>query len=490
MSRSQAFTIMPVVSNLDLDPSVAAPQGVGTTVNWTASASGGQAPYQYQWAVFDGTTWTTMTNWSSVNTFAWTPATANDNYQVAVRARSAWNTGTREMSTIQAFAIKPTVTSLTITPGAAAPQAPTTTITLTAAAGGGEAPYQYQWVLFNGTTWSDLTGWLSASTCAWTPGVANARYQVAVRARSAWNSGTREMSRALPYAIMPLVTSLTLTPGVAAPQGVGTTVTWTAAASGGQAPYQYQWAFFNGTAWSDLTGWQSTSTYAWTPTVANGSYQIAVRARGSWNTGAREMATSQAYTVMPKVTAVTLAPSVASPRAPGTTITWTAAASGGQAPYQYQFALWNGSTWTDLTAWSTTATFAWTPALANTGYQIAARARSAWNTGTREMATTQAFVIMPMVTSLTLTPSLAAPRAPGTTITWTAVAGGGQAPYQYQFALWNGSTWTDLTTWSTSSTFAWTPSMANAGYQIAVRARSAWNSGAREMATTEAFVIQ
>ena len=489
-SRAAAFTIMPVVTSLDLAPSVAAPQGAGATVTWTASASGGQAPYQYQWAVYDGVTWTTMTSWSTVSTFAWTPATADADYQVAVRARSAWNSGAREMASSAAFAIMPAVSSLTLTSGVASPQAPNTTITLTAAAAGGQAPYQYQWALFNGTTWTDLTSWQSASTYAWTPAVANAGYQVAVRARSAWNSGTREMGRAVPFAIMPFVTSLTLVPSVAAPQGVGTTVTLTAAASGGQAPYQYQWALFNGTTWSDLTGWQSAPTYAWTPTVANGSYQVAVRARGAWNTGARERATALAYAVMPAVTGLTLVPSVASPRAPGTTITWTAAASGGQAPYQYQFALWNGSTWTDLTSWSTTATFAWTPTLANAGYQVAVRARSDWNAGTREKAVTHAFVVMPVVTSLALTPNVTSPRAPGTAITWTAVAGGGQAPYQYQFALWNGSTWTDLTAWSSSSTLTWTPSVANSSYQVAVRARSAWNTGAREMATTQAFVIQ
>ena len=46
----------------------------------------------------------------------------------------------------------------------------------------------------------------------------------------------------------------------------------------------------------------------------------------------------------PKATSVTLAPNLAAPRAPHTTITWSAAAAGGQAPYQYQWAVFTGVT--------------------------------------------------------------------------------------------------------------------------------------------------
>ena len=106
------FPIMPLVTGLTMSANLSAPQGSGTTVTWTATASGGQPPYQYQLAVFDGATWTTVSNWSASNTFVWTPASANAAYQVAARARGSWNTGAREMATTQAFAIKPIVTAI------------------------------------------------------------------------------------------------------------------------------------------------------------------------------------------------------------------------------------------------------------------------------------------------------------------------------------------------------------------------------------------
>lgn len=493
MARGQAYEITPPrVTGLTLTPEVAAPQPVGTTVTWRATATGGQAPYQYQWVLFDGVDWTTMTEWSTSATFAWTPGSANAGYQVFARARSAWNTGDREMAAGQAFAIVPSVTGLTLAPNLPAPQAAGTTVTWTAAATGGVEPYQYQWVVFDGANWNTVTEWSTRNTFAWVPATANPTYQVFVRARSAWNMGAREKAAGLAFAITPSrITGLTLSPNLTAPQAVGTTVTWTASASGGQAPYQYQWVVYDGVTWTTTTGWSTSPTYAWMPTSANTAYQVFVRARSAWNTGDRELAAGQAFAVPPGVSGLTLSPGVPAPQGVGTTISWTATASGGQAPYQYQWVVFDGTTWATVTDWSTSATFAWTPSIANPAYQVAVRARSAWNTGTREMARGQAFEITPpRVTALTLTPNLTAPRAPGTTMTWTAAASGGQAPYQYQWVVYDGATWTTMTGWSTSPTFTWTPAGPNAAYQVFVRARSAWNTGTREMAAGYAFPIQ
>jgi len=386
----------PKVSNVALSSSLPSPQVLGATVTWTAVASGGQGPYEYEWAVYDGTAWTTVRPWQAGNTYAWTPTTANLSYQIAGRARSAWNTGTRDAAGTQAFQIASSVvTSLSLTPNVASPQGVGTTVTWSAAAGGGgQTPYQYQWAVSDGVTWTTMTGWSPANTWAWTPTSANLGYAVAVRARSAWNTGAREMATTQVYGVLPKVTSVTMTPDAPAPRALGATVTWTAGASGGTAPYEYQWAVFDGAAWTTMTGWSSANTWAWTPVSANASYQVAARARSAWNTGIRDLAATQAYAVVPGVvSSLLLSPNLASPRAPNTAITWTGTASGGQAPYQYQWAVYNGVAWTTMTDWSTSHTWTWTPTAANASYQVAVRARSAWNTGNREMATVGTYVI-------------------------------------------------------------------------------------------------
>jgi len=74
-----------------------APQSRGTTVTFTAVGSGGNGMYEYQWRVFNGAKWVTQAGWSSNNTFAWTPTTARNNYQVRAVVRSAGKTAMATM---------------------------------------------------------------------------------------------------------------------------------------------------------------------------------------------------------------------------------------------------------------------------------------------------------------------------------------------------------------------------------------------------------
>jgi hypothetical protein len=76
----------------------------------------------------------------------------------------------------------------------------------------------------------------------------------------------------------------------------------------------------------------------------------------------------------------------------------------------------------------------------------------------------------PVLTGLT---AELGPQLPGTTATFTAIAAGGTAPYQFKWWLWDGAAWTVLEHWSTGNTFAWTPSTPNPNYAVGVWVRSA-----------------
>ena len=67
-------------------------QVLGTIVTFTAIATGGAAPYDFKWWLWDGATWTVLRDWSRGNTFSWLPSTSNPNYAVGVWVRSASNT--------------------------------------------------------------------------------------------------------------------------------------------------------------------------------------------------------------------------------------------------------------------------------------------------------------------------------------------------------------------------------------------------------------
>ena len=72
-----------------------------------------------------------------------------------------------------------------------------------------------------------------------------------------------------------------------------------------------------------------------------------------------------------------------------------------------------------------------------------------------------------------LNSSRASPKVAGTGITFSPVVTGGTAPYQYKYWLYDGVTNTLLRDWSTTATYTWTPTQANASYLMIVWVRSA-----------------
>lgn len=401
----------PLVTSLTLTPDVPAPRGLGTTVTWTAVAGGGQGPYQYRFYVWDGAAWTLTQDWSPSNTFAWTPSVANLAYRVTVHVRSSWVTQGYDLGVAEPFAIGVPASSVTLTSNLAAPQAVGTPVTWTASASGGQAPYTYRFIVWDGATWTDARAWGPSNVFTWTPAVANPYFKVAVLVRSAWNTGPNEISLTKPFAIQPGVTNMTLSSALASPQSAGTPVDFIASASGGQAPYEYLFAIYDGVTWTIKQGWSSSAAFRWAPTTAYANYRVLAKARSAWNKGAAERETEMSFAIRASVTAATLTPSLASPRPDGTTVRWTASASGGQAPYEYRWDVYDGSVWTTLMDWTASNTFDWTPFGPSDRYQVAVRVRSAGNSGAAEFSAVQSYVITRV--ALSVAKVMFEPAAPG-----------------------------------------------------------------------------
>src|SRR5207237_3313802 len=135
------------------------------------------------------------------------------------------------------------------------------------------------------------------------------------------------------------------------------------------------------------------------------------------------------------VRAVSISADRTSPQPNGATITFTATPTGGVGPVQYKWVVFNGATWSTARDWSTGATFAWTPTTASPGYYIGVWARSAGGTidWADAIASTPFVILQPRISSLSLTADKTAPQPPGTTITFTATAGGGPARRSCKF---------------------------------------------------------
>lgn len=184
-----------------------------------------------------------------------------------------------------------------------------------------------------------------------------------------------------------------------------------------------------------------------------------------------------------RVTAVTITPSRAAPQPPGSTIVLTATAVGGTVPLEYQWRLHNDVRWTSLTGWSAANTFSWTPTAANAKYKLSVGVRRPGQ-ASEDISVSIGYPISgsaaapspsSRVSSVTVSASRTAPQPPGTTIIFSASPVGGSSPHQYKWRIDNGSTWT-TGTWTTSSSYNWTPTAANLNHRVEVWARSSGNT--------------
>ena len=273
----------------DLQP----PQVVGTGITFTANTTGGVAPLQYKWWVFDGSAWTVARDWSTANSFRWVPTAANANYRVGVWVKSSTTPGDTfdrpESTSNVAFEIDVSNLILTgITPDKAAPQPAWTMITFTATTTGGMGPIQFKWWVFDGATWTMAQDWSSSTTFSWIPSRSGANYSVGVWAKSAATPGNTydrlQSTGSIAYAVAPATLTLTsLTANLPSPQPLGATITFTALATGGVAPLQYKWWVFNGSAWTVARDWSAANTFAWSPSTAGSNYMVGVWARSATN---------------------------------------------------------------------------------------------------------------------------------------------------------------------------------------------------------------
>jgi hypothetical protein len=166
------------------------------------------------------------------------------------------------------------------------------------------------------------------------------------------------------------VTALSVTPSTPWPIAPGTNVTWTALAKGGTTPLHYKfygWSASGG--WSLLRDYGPSPTATWTLGTGQHQLQVWVREEGSTADYQSWIGTGTFNVAATTPSVVSLTSNQTFPLPANTTITWTAVATGGSAPLQYQF--WRYSygsgTWQVVQAWSASSVYSWTPAPGDAG---------------------------------------------------------------------------------------------------------------------------
>jgi hypothetical protein len=384
-----------------------APVNYGTTISWTATASGGD-PATRQYALFRqraGTAFwipaVTSPAWQASNVLTWTPsATDVGTWGIVIWVRDGNTPANMNTYGFAAYANAGPVNVVAPLSLACSPSPASATygnaITWTASASGG-TPATTQYAMgrrrTGATAWiPDSTAWQTSNAFSWTPTAADVgTWEIALVVK---DGNTPPNANGYGYAAysnpgqIQVVAPLTVTgTGSPASSTAGTTITWTATASGGSAA-TIQYAFFRRRAgtvpWTpDVTApaWQASNVLSWTPAMADiGTWETYVWVRdGNTPPNANGYGFAAGYNPLPVQVTAPVAPltltgtgSPASSTA-GTTITWTAYASGGTpATIQYAFfrRLAGTPSWIpDVTApaWQASNVLAWTPSAGDAG---------------------------------------------------------------------------------------------------------------------------
>lgn len=469
-----------------LTASRAAPIPLFSDVTWTATATGGTAPYTYKFVVFNGSSWSVGQDWSSTNTWQWTPAQSGD-HAVQVWVRSAGSVATYDAwlgaSTSVTFPLR--VTSVTPN-NASAPAG--STVVWTAQTSGGYGAKTYKFFVYDGAMWRVARDWQASNAFAWTPSEAGT-YAFQAWARNDGSSAAYDAWLPFgPYSVRP-PTTLTVTgiePGLLSPVPAGTPVKWTARALGGTPPYTYKFYVFNGSTWSVGQDWSASNAWIWTPPAA-GQYglQVWVRSAGSAATYDAWGAWSPFVVSAPAALSVT---SFTADRvgavAAGTPVVFTTAARGGTGPYTYKYYVYNGSSWSVAQDWTASSTWTWVPP-APGSYSFQVWVRNAASAATYDAWLGGAPMTVTASEPLSIARATIAPGSPlfvGAPATVDVTGSGGTGPYTYKFFVYNGASWSVAQDWSAASSLSWTPPAAGAyTFQIWVR-----NQGSA--ATYDAYV--
>jgi hypothetical protein len=282
------------------------------------------------------------------------------------------------------------------------------------------------------------------------------------------------------------------------PQLIGAVVTLTATASGCASPEFRYWLITPNPPGVGLVvqAWNAQDTYTWKTAdwAGPGTFGLRVDARHAGATSDNEEATTSQDFVLNPVTAgpacsgVSVDASPASPQEAGTSVTFTAAATGCPSPeFQWWFTV--GGTGLLGQGWSSNATFTLnTQPNALTGdYTIKAEARQAGDTPVEASGELVYTLIAPPppspsptpppsaspvldCTTITVTVSPESPQVVGTPITWTAESDCQNALYDFWI---NGppGAMPQASGWTTSNTFTATSSGKDGTYNVAVLAQ-------------------
>jgi len=207
-SMMRPYTVVTPATGINVKTSVSGTTffaNSAPTVTFTASSDPDTDGFEYRFWVKDPVVgWEVKQPFSTSRTWTWTPPARAGLYGVLVDVRQIGSVAQREVYKQINYTLKnagPTE-AVSLTPSVPSPQAVEKQVTFFAGATGGSGAYEYQFWLKKNGAWAVVQPYSTASSWTWdTTGAASGDYLVAVYARNAGSTYTKDVSLGIPYSL-------------------------------------------------------------------------------------------------------------------------------------------------------------------------------------------------------------------------------------------------------------------------------------------------
>ena len=392
----------------------------GDVAVFSASATGYELTYQWQYSKDNGTTWNNLTGKTAATlTVKATDSNDENLYRVMVTNKYGSDYDWVQLYTIYKTVIKTQPKSVRV--------ANTLSAHFSVTATGKNLAYQWQYRKAGETAWKTWSGKTTA--------------EVSVKATEA-NSGNQYRCYITSdfgnlYSSVATLTTVMEPVITEGPKAVsaneGESISFTVKISGIVTSYQWQYSKDNGATWNTWSG-KTASTASATAGSGNNGYYYRCAVKNEYGT---------TYSGKAKLTVILKPRITTQPKAisavKGTTATFTVTATGTKPTYQWQYSKDNGATWN---TWSgkTASTASATAGTGNNGYLYRVIVKNAAGSVTSSSAKLTT-ITKPVIKTQPKDVSV----VKGNTATFSVTATGIGLTYQWQYSKDNGAIWN---TWS------------------------------------------
>ena len=302
------------------------------TATWTAAASGGEQPYQYQFILKQGSEVVQTQDYSNVDAFSYTFETEGA-YSLEVTAKDNLGAVSATNSVPITVALRPVeITSITANANSAVTESE---ITWTVETVAGKAPFTYDYeVKLDGTTKIKETN-LSENSYTYNTEIAGSCIVTVTVTDAAGNTATQDSSAIT-------ITTKNLTIDAITTENewvkVGDAINWTVEATGGVKPLRYAFDVYIDGEEMDGRSFNASNTYSYTPEEA-GDYTARVRVRDAANTTVESESTVVHVYDPLTVNSVTADKTTITA---GEKVVWSGDINGGKEPLKYSWEVYWG----------------------------------------------------------------------------------------------------------------------------------------------------